>query len=114
MRNGSWFHGHNLTLEQILCITYFWIYKVDQEFVKHELSISNQTIVNWYNYCREGCVSILEKDSELIGGEGVVVEIDVSTETCKKYSVTYFFLPWISYKTIFFQNIIPKSILVLF
>jgi hypothetical protein len=78
MRSGSWFHRHNLTLEQILCITYFWIYKVDQEFVKHELSISNQTIVDWYNYCHEVCVSILEKASELIGGQGVVVEIDES------------------------------------
>jgi len=53
IRKGFWFHGHNLTLEQIRCITYFWIYKVDQEFVKHELSINNQTIVDWYNYCRE-------------------------------------------------------------
>jgi hypothetical protein len=63
MKQVPVFHGHNLTLEQIICITYFWIYK---EFVKHKLSISNQTIVDWYNYCREVCVSILEKDSKLI------------------------------------------------
>ena len=85
IRSGSWFHGYNLTLKQILCITYFWIYKVDQEFVKQELSISNQKIVNWYNYCREVCVSIPEKDSELIGGEGVVVEIDESKFRKRKY-----------------------------
>jgi hypothetical protein len=36
-----------------------------------------------------------------------------TTETCKKYSVTNFLL-YISYKTTFFQNIIPKSILVRF
>jgi transposase-like protein len=53
--------------------------------VKHELSISNQTIVDWYNYCREVCVSILEKVSELIGGQGVVVEIDESKFGKRKY-----------------------------
>ena len=36
-----------------------------------------------------------------------------TTETCKKYSVTNFLL-YISYKTTFFQNIIPKPILVRF
>lgn len=85
VRSGSWFEGHNLTLEKILCITYFWIYKVDQEFVKHELSISNQTIVDWYNYCREVCTTVLQIDSEKIGGEGVVVEIDESKFGKRKY-----------------------------
>lgn len=85
IRTGSWFSGHNLTLEQILLITYFWIYKVEQEFVKHELTICNQTIVDWYNYCREVCVSILQEDSELVGGVGVIVEIDESKFGKRKY-----------------------------
>ncbi|XP_076106327.1 uncharacterized protein LOC143074994 [Mytilus galloprovincialis] len=85
IRNGSWFQGHNLSLEKILFITYFWIYKIDQEFVKHQLSICNQTIVAWYNYCREVCIEILEIDSEKIGGENVIVEIDESKFGKRKY-----------------------------
>ncbi|XP_076082558.1 uncharacterized protein LOC143053655 [Mytilus galloprovincialis] len=85
IRNGSWFQGHNLSLEKILFITYFWIYKIDQEFVKHQLSICNQTIVDWYNYCREVCIEILEIDSEKIGGENVIVEIDESKFGKRKY-----------------------------
>jgi hypothetical protein len=114
MRNGSWFHRHNLTLEQILCITYFWIYKVDQEFVKHELSISNQTIVDWYSYCREVCASILEKDSELIGRKEVVVEIYESTETCKKYSVTVIFYYVFHIKPHFFKTLFQSQFLFYF
>ncbi|CAC5376494.1 unnamed protein product [Mytilus coruscus] len=83
--NGSWFQGHNLSLEKILFITYFWIYKIDQEFVKHELSICNQTIVDWYNYCREVCIDILKIDSEKIGGDSVIVEIDESKFGKRKY-----------------------------
>ena len=78
IRAGSWFEGHNLTLEQIILITYFWVYGADQEFVKHELGISNQTIVDWYNFSREVCSCILEKDNEKVGGPGIVVEIDES------------------------------------
>ncbi|CAC5405116.1 unnamed protein product [Mytilus coruscus] len=85
IRNGSWFQGHNLSLEKILFITYFWIYKIDQEFVKHELSICNQTIVDWYNYCREVCIEILKIDSEKIGGDSVIVEIDESKFGKRKY-----------------------------
>lgn len=85
IREGSWFEKHKLTLEQILCIIYFWIYKVDQEFVKHELGICNQTIVDWYNFCREVCDCILFEDSEKIGGIGKTVEIDESKFGKRKY-----------------------------
>ncbi|CAC5413131.1 unnamed protein product [Mytilus coruscus] len=84
IRNGSWFQGHNLSLEKILFITYFWIYKIDQEFVNHELSICNQTIVDWYNYCREVCIEILKIDTEKIG-DSVIVEIDESKFGKRKY-----------------------------
>ena len=53
IRKGSWCENHNLTLEQILYVTYFWVYKCNQEFVIHELGISERTIVDWYNYARE-------------------------------------------------------------
>ena len=82
---GSWFEGHNLTLEQIILITYFRVYGVDQEFVKNELGISNQTIVDWYNFSREVCSCILEKDNEKVGGPGIVVEIDESKLSKRKY-----------------------------
>ena len=46
--------------------------------MKHELGISHMTIVDWYNFSREVCISILEKISEQIGGPGKIVEIDES------------------------------------
>ena len=77
IRKGSWFENHNLTLVQILYITYFWVYKCNQEFVIHELGIRERTIVDWYNYAREVCDLILQKhENNIIGGPGVIVEID--------------------------------------
>ena len=46
--------------------------------MKHELGISNQTTVDWYNFSRELCSCILEKDNEKVGGLSIVVEIDES------------------------------------
>ena len=42
-------------------------------------------IVDWYNFAREVCVAVLEKDSEAIGGPGKVVEIDESKFGKRKY-----------------------------
>ena len=86
IRRGSWFENHNLTLEQILYHTYFWVYKCNQEFVIHELGISERTIVDWYNFAREVCDTILQKtENNIIGGPGIVVEIDESKFGKRKF-----------------------------
>lgn len=85
IRHGSWFSDSNLTLENIVLLTYFWVYRVEQELVEHELGISHSTIVDWYNFSREVCLSILELNSQRIGGPGKVVEIDESKFGKRKY-----------------------------
>lgn len=79
IQKGSLFENNNLTSEQILYITYFWVYKCNQEFVIHELGICEGTIVDLYNYAREVCDTILQKhENNIIKGTGVIVEIDES------------------------------------
>ena len=44
-----------------------------------ELSIgSEHTLMDWYNFAREVCYEIIQRDSEQIGGDGKEVEIDES------------------------------------
>lgn len=85
IRHGSWFSNSNLPLETIVLLTYFWVYRAEQEFVKHELGISHTTIVDWYNFSREVCICILEEFSKKVGGPGKVVEIDESKFGKRKY-----------------------------
>lgn len=61
VRKGSWFENHNLTLEQILHITYFWVYRCNQEFVCHELGVCEMTIVDWTYTTPENFVIIFCK-----------------------------------------------------
>ena len=46
---------------------------------------SDHTIVDWRNFCREVCVTVLEKESTQIGGEGIEIEIDESKFGKRKY-----------------------------
>ena len=62
------------------------MYSLPQDFVKGELKIGcGGTVVDWYNFAREVCAEILEYDSEPIGGENVIVEIDESKFGKRKY-----------------------------
>ena len=56
------------------------------EIVIHELTIGgDHTIVDWYNFCLEVCLEVLERESEKMGGPGKVVEIDESKFGKRKY-----------------------------
>ena len=79
IRKDSWFSGSHLSIPQILKLTYFWVYKIPQNFAQQETRIgSNNTLVDWHNFAREVCALILDQDDDQIGGEGEIVELDES------------------------------------
>ena len=86
VREGSWFSGSHLLLDQVIELTYYWVYKLPLEFISRELKIgSEHTIVDWCNFAREVCIGILKTDNEQIGGPGIEVEIDESKFGKRKY-----------------------------
>ena len=75
-----------MSLEQILFFTYMWIWKFKQQTIMRECKIgSPNMVVDWCNFCREVCATVLEMKSEPIGGVGKVVEIDESKFGIRKY-----------------------------
>ena len=69
IREGSWFSGTHLLLEQAIKLTYYWVYKTPSEFVLRELRIgSEHTIENWYNFAREVCIAIRPKQNSCVSG----------------------------------------------
>ena len=60
IRQKSWFAGSKLSLEKILKLTYYWTHQEKNYRSKFELIIgSDHTIVDWYNFCREVCQSVI-------------------------------------------------------
>lgn len=78
MRKGSWFEKSNLTIEEIIELTYWWTTGTEQKQIIREMGISSRTAVDWDNFCREVCDEIMMNSSSPISGPGVRVQIDES------------------------------------
>lgn len=86
VRAGSWFEDSKLSVSTILKLTYFWCNGYTNKLAAREAEVSENTVVDWFNYCREVCITVLEDtDFERIGGDGVVVEIDETKFGKRKY-----------------------------
>ena len=60
IRQKSWFSSSKLSLEKILALTYAWADKFTTTQAVHETALdeettSTETVIDWYNYCREVC-----------------------------------------------------------
>lgn len=76
IRKGTWFEGSRLAMEEIILMIYFWIHEFMQSQVRQELNITNsESVVAYYNYCREVAVDVVVKTSQKVGGPNTVVEI---------------------------------------
>lgn len=78
IRAGSWFSQSNLTLEEILQITYWWTQMVTEDFLVYQTAINKPSVLDWCNYCRELCLTYLLKQSQPLGGPNTIIEIDES------------------------------------
>ena len=75
-----------LFLCQIITIIYSWSRGCKQEKTMVDSSTNKNTMVGWYNFCRDICVKALEShDIPKIGGVNKIVEIDESKFGKRKY-----------------------------
>jgi transposase-like protein len=85
IRNESWFEGSNLTLEEIMKLTYWWCRGVEQETMRFEVDVSGNTVVDWDSFCREICEVNYLECKEKVGGPDKRVQIDESKFGKRKY-----------------------------
>ena len=85
VRKYSFFSQSHLSLAKITHLIYYWMYKYSQEIVLHESRLSSNTVVDFYNFCREVCCVVIEENSEPIGGQGKIVEVDKSKFGKRKF-----------------------------
>ena len=50
VRKGSWFEKSNLMLKEIVKLTYWWRRDLSQEDIRHEVSVSEHTTVDWASF----------------------------------------------------------------
>ena len=87
IRANSWFEKSKLDILTILKLTFYWLNRCTNEFVQNQLILgSKHTVVDWFNFAREVCATILFQTNEVLGGEGKVIEIDESKFGKRKYN----------------------------
>ena len=90
IRHGNWFEKSNLTLQEIMKITYWWCADLCESQVKTQLRIYSNTIVDWSMFCREICELSIVRRSEPLGGKGIRVQINESKVGKRKYHRGHF------------------------
>jgi predicted RNA-binding Zn-ribbon protein involved in translation (DUF1610 family) len=86
IRKGSWISDCNLTLEEIIQSVYHWSQNFYQNQIMHESLFASHTAVEFGRKCRVVCEHICIKDSQPIGGENVIIEIDETKVGKRKYN----------------------------
>ncbi|KAM7284651.1 hypothetical protein ISCGN_001745 [Ixodes scapularis] len=89
VRSGSFFEGSHLTLPQLMKIIYLWCQNLPCAIIQRETDVASKTITDWTSLCREVVVNAVFTHSEMIGGEGVTVELDESMFMRRKYHRGY-------------------------
>jgi len=64
-----------------LILPYPW-----QFLISKEIGISKTMVIDWSSFCREVCIFWLSKESQVLGGPGVVVEINEAKFGKRKYN----------------------------
>lgn len=81
----SFFANGRLTCSDAMLIGYLWLCKSSYTTIQLMTHHSSKTITRYMNFFRELVISTLEDDDQMIGGEGVIVEIDESKFGKNKY-----------------------------
>lgn len=89
IRKGTFFKNSKLSLYQILMLSVYYSEGLsNQELLKKQFDIkSNSTIVDWKSFIRDVFINHQILHSNMIGGPGVVVQIDESLMCKRKYGV---------------------------
>lgn len=84
--NGSFFSEAKLAINKILQIGYFWLGGSGRNEIVRFTGCADKTITTYMGYFRQLVVSSLDTDDEMVGGEGIIVELDESKFGKRKFN----------------------------
>lgn len=85
-KTGTWFQKCRLSYEAIFHVIYSFVHNLEVKQTSTFFNISTQTIIDYFNFCREICIEFCLRQKQAIGGPGKVVEIDESKFGKRKYN----------------------------
>lgn len=85
LRKDTWLANSNLSYRKVVLFMYAWSKEMASiEYCKRELDIGHSSAVDWSNFLREVCAADLLANPMVIGGPGMIVEVDESLFSRRK------------------------------
>ena len=74
---NTWFERSKLPVLALLHLTLAFVFRtsITIGFVMNDLMLAEETITNWFHYCRAVCREFVIDRSQKIGGPGMIVQI---------------------------------------
>jgi transposase-like protein len=85
MKTGTFFFGHALKCVEIMGLAHYWLAGTPTKTCVLLSGHSSATITAFYGYFRQLVTSALREEGQIIGGPGIVVEIDETKLGKRKY-----------------------------
>lgn len=87
IRTGSFAFGSRLSIQKLLLLMHHWLSDSANKLVERELELTNKTVTHWFKFFRGICAFYFSNISTnaMIGGPGVIVEIDETLVAKRKY-----------------------------
>ena len=82
---GTFFSGARIGVAQILMMAYFWLCGVTRDAVMTITGHSSHTVSDYYNHFCDLVTHDIRPSSCVIGGQGIIVEIDETKMGKRKY-----------------------------
>ena len=85
MKSHTFFSGSMLKTSQIMFLAHLWLNKVTSSSAQSITQFSKHTITSFYSHFRRLVESSLAEEHQVIGGPGVIVEVDETKLGKRKY-----------------------------
>lgn len=72
---NTWFFGSHLSVKQNILLIYCWVKGETVGETSEILKISKSTVMDYYQFCREVCYTMVSNRTKPIGGDNEVVQL---------------------------------------
>jgi ISXO2-like transposase domain len=78
IKDGRFFKNTSISISKIMQLIFLWITETPVSSASTLIAVSNKTAIQWFNYCRDICSYKMANMDQMLGGQGVTVQIDES------------------------------------
>jgi transposase-like protein len=86
IRIGTFFYGSKMDCRDILLLALLWLSKASVETAQFLSGNAHQTVSTFYGHFRQLISSALNEEDQIIGGNGIIVEVDETKLGKRKYN----------------------------